>query len=166
MSDGGQIIEIPRSLVRIVAVQQQPQGVRVPLQILAIDQTFELRLLARDAGFELFGLLGQVAQRLLQPRLLERQRLQLAFRRGDVGVDGFQFGLGRRALIFGLLRVLAQFFDLPAELLEIALFFDDIASRRAFRGRCLSWAGGQCLSRQGCGQERNQRESAGAMEYA
>ena len=65
-SDHRQVMEVAGGLVRVIAIQQQAQGVGVATQVLAVEQAFELDLLLVQRRGERFRLSFEGRQCLLE----------------------------------------------------------------------------------------------------
>ena len=135
------------------------QGIRTSLQILPIDQFFQLRLLAAQLSFQLIGLPPEVFHCLLQAAFLRGQLVQIALGHGDFLLDPFELIRRTGALPFGGGHFLAQGFNLAAQFLEVILLFADLARR----WRCLLHVpgrrGGKALARQQSEQRKKQDEA-------
>lgn len=130
-ADDRQVMQVARHLARVVAVEQQSQRVGFALQVLTIDQAFELRLLAVQMILQFVRLSAQFLERSLQPVALRFQVVQVALGYRDFLLDALE-PVGRIvSLALGRRHALAQRFDLSAQFLEVALLFGDVAARRS-----------------------------------
>lgn len=113
-SDDGQIMQIACHLVRIVAIEQESKRVGAAQQVLAINQFFQLCLLAVQVAFQFAGLNAKSIQRVLLFHPLGGQLMQRAERSRDFLLDALELIRGIRTLNFGGGHAFAQRSDLSA----------------------------------------------------
>lgn len=142
-------MQVARHLARVVAVEQQAQRVRVALQILAMDELFQLLLLAAEAALQFARLAGEVLERA-QAAALRAELVQVALGLRDFLFDVLELIGDVGALAFGGDDALFERFNLSAQFLEVALLVRHLAVR---------WC---CFL--GLGQRRRQCEHAGQHE--
>ena len=101
------------------------QGVGIALQVLPVNELFELALLAVQAAFQVARLSAQILQRRLQAGALSTQLVQVTLGDGDFTLGILQLVDDISTRSFGCRHVLAQGLDLPAQILEVALLLGD-----------------------------------------
>ena len=122
-------MKIACRLIRIVAIEDQLQGIRTALQILPVDQPFQLFLLAAQLSLQLVGLPSEVFHGLLQAAFLCGQLVQIALGHGNFLLDPFELIRRTGTLPFGGRHFLAQGLNLTTQFLEIILLLADLAGR-------------------------------------
>ena len=78
MADCAEVVEVARRLVRVVAVQQQTQRIRIALQVLPVHESPELFVLLAQTGFQFARLSSEAVKALLQFAPLLREAVQRA----------------------------------------------------------------------------------------
>ena len=126
--DDAQIVHVASCLARILAVEQQLQCVRMPLQVVACHQIGQLRVQLVEIAGECLFLLAKFLERRLQTGLLARELVQFSLRRRNIALDIFDL-IGRvGTLPFRSVHLLAQGFNLAPQFLEVRLFFRDLGA--------------------------------------
>ena len=150
LADDRQIVQVARRLVRVVAVEQQAQGVGVAAQVLTVDEALKLLMLRLQACFEVACLAAEVFQGVLQALALSAELMQLALGGRDALFNPFELVGGAGAFAFGGRHFLAQRVNLIAQFLEVAFLLRDVGTRGS--ALVLRWGRG--------GPERSEQEDA------